>query len=211
MHANTGTSKKISEDEWEIFRETLVSYYVEGPPIARAFDQVEPGLIDRYYRRRKNYPKEIERLNREARTLALLERSGNEIAFESEQIEISQKIQRAAVEQVKSALPAIAKIAHGESRVVRDKNTGKQKVMIAYPRDQIDAIKLLQSLARGGALPEGYRRTEVETSQSSERTPMLDLLGVVTPITTQAHDGRRFTATLEAGDVIEGDVVPISD
>ena len=116
MHANTGTSRKISE-EWGIFREALVSYCVEGPPIARAMDQVEPGLIDRYYRRRKNYPEEIERLNQEARTLALLERSGDEIACESEQIEMSQKIERAAVEQVKSALPEIAKIARGESRV----------------------------------------------------------------------------------------------
>ena len=63
MNANTGTRKKISEAEWEVFRQALVSYYVEGPPITRAFDEVEPGLIDRYYRRRKNYAEGIERLN----------------------------------------------------------------------------------------------------------------------------------------------------
>ena len=211
MNANTDTSKKISEADWETFREALVSYYVEGPPITRAFDLAEPGLIDRYYRRRKDYPEEIERLNQEARTLALLERSGDEIAFESEQIQTSQKIQRAAVEQIKSALPEIARIARGESRVVRDEYTGKKKVMIVYPRDQLDAIKLLQSLARGGALPEGYRRGEVQAvpAQSTEPEPLLDLLGVstsFTSVTAQAPDGRRFTATLEAGDVIEGEV-----
>ena len=207
MNANTGAGKKISEEEWGIFRQALVSYYVEGPPIIRAFDQVEPGLIDRYYRRRKNYPEEIERLNREARTLALLERSGDEIAFESEQIQMSQKIQRATVEQIKSTIPNLASIARGESRVVRDRYIGKEKVMIVYPRDQIDAIRLLQSLARGGVLPERYKRVEVaESAQTTEPEPLLDLLGVstnFTSLTTHAPDGRKFTATLEAGDVIE--------
>jgi len=77
----------------------------------------ELGLVDRHYRRRKRYPGEIERLNREARTAALLERSGEQIAFESPQIQLSQEMQRAAARELQSALSAMGRIARGAPSV----------------------------------------------------------------------------------------------
>lgn len=72
-----------------------------------------------YIRRRKEYPQEIDRLNREA---------------------------RAAAHGLLNAPPLIGGIACGESVIVRDDRTGEEKVIVAHPRDQIKATRPLLSL-----------------------------------------------------------------
>jgi hypothetical protein len=79
MSANVcGLTKTISDDEREGFCRALELHYGRGMRMNDAFDQVEPGLIDRYYRRRKSYPEEIEAVSREARAAAMRELSGDQ-------------------------------------------------------------------------------------------------------------------------------------
>ena len=213
MNTNVDTTKSIiSDEERDAFVEALTLYYTQGPPITAAFAQVEAGLIDRYYRRKKKHPLEIERINREARAAAWWQRSGEELAFEAEQVRRSHEIQRDAMEALERALPELARIARGEPSYLWDPATGEERVVIVYPRDQIGAARLLQSIARGGVLPEGYESPEfavpvVEETMVESREvdlSMLDLLGVTTAfstLTARMPDGRTYTAGLEAGEV----------
>ena len=74
MNANAyGLTKTISDDERKAFRKALELHYGQETLMNDAFDQVEPGLIDRYYRRKKTYPEEIEAVNREARAAVMRE------------------------------------------------------------------------------------------------------------------------------------------
>ena len=219
MNTNVDTTKSIiSDEERDAFVEALTLYYTQGPPITAAFAQVEAGLIDRYYRRKKKHPLEIERINREARAAAWWQRSGEELAFEAEQVRRSHEIQRDAMEALERALPELARIARGEPSYLWDPATGEERVVIVYPRDQISAARLLQSIARGGVLPEGYETPEVEMPVVAEEAvagsgeadlSMLELLGVATrfsTLTARMPDGRTYTAGLKAGEVIEGEV-----
>ena len=52
MNTYESPQPNISDDERDAFKKALVIYYSGNGPIAKAFAQVEPGLIDRYYRRR---------------------------------------------------------------------------------------------------------------------------------------------------------------
>jgi hypothetical protein len=84
MNANAyGLTKTVSDDEQQAFCKALELHYGQGLRMNDAFDQVEPGLIDRYYRRRKSCPAEIEAVNREARAAVMRELSGDQLAFES--------------------------------------------------------------------------------------------------------------------------------
>jgi hypothetical protein len=134
MNANAnGLTKTISEDEREAFRKALELHYGQGMRMNDAFGQVEAGLIDRYYRRRKKYPEEVEAVNREARAAAMRKLSGDQMAFEARQIRESWRIQRAAIEMMDQALRALERIVRGEPWVVEG------KTIIPYPRDRIAA------------------------------------------------------------------------
>ena len=93
MNANADApTKTISDKEREAFYKALLLYYTQGPPITKAFDQVEAGLIDRYYRRKKRYPDEIRRIDRRARRMAASELAGEQLAADSRAIRYSGEI-----------------------------------------------------------------------------------------------------------------------
>jgi hypothetical protein len=219
MSANANDVPKISDSERDAFRQALVLYYTQGPPIAAAFDRVEAGLVDRYYRRKKKYPDEIERIDREAQDAAQREMSGEQFAFESRQLIRSREIQHAAADALIEAIPALGAIARREPYevVIGEGPNGqpKTKVLLTYARDAVQAFSILQSLARGGVLPETMARTGAASVQSAadERepppAPMLPLLGInpnFSKVTAITPDGTEFTAEVKRGEVVEGDV-----
>jgi hypothetical protein len=206
MNANAyGLTKTISDDEREAFRKALELHYGQGMRMNDAFDQVEPGLIDRYYRRRKNYPEEIEAINREARAAVMRELSGDQLAFEARQIRESWEIQRTAIEYPKEALSALERIARGEPWIVEG------KTIIPYPRDRIAAANLMREIARNGVMPEGYarRRKMVGADKGEKPEPkkqLIPLLGVepnFSRVTVSTPDGAEYTAEVKQEDVIE--------
>ena len=211
-NANTPT-KNISDDERKAFYEALVRYYTQGPPITKAFDQVEPGLIDRYYRRKKRFPDEIKRIDREARRMATSELAGDKLAADSQAIRFSAVIQREAREAPMEALPHLASIARGEVFVVdlgdQDKDGNPVlKRIIPYPRDVVAAVSVLLEIARSGVQPQHYRLSavELEVEEEEPQKPMIPVLGVgadFTQITATRPDGTQFAAEVKPGEVIE--------
>jgi hypothetical protein len=212
-NANVITTKNISDDERKAFFEALLRYYTQGPPITDAFNQVEAGLIDRYYRRKKAFPDEIKRIDREARRMATAEIAGDKLAADSQAIRYSAEVQREAREWLMKALPHLASIACGEVYFVdlgeKDKDGNPVlKRIIPYPRDSIAAASVLLDIARTGVQPKHYRLPGMETEVEVEepRQPMIPVLGIgadFTRITATAPDGTEFTAEVTPGDVIE--------
>jgi hypothetical protein len=214
METNANTPiKTISDDERKAFYEALLLYYTQGPPITKAFDQVEPGLIDRYYRRKKRFPEEIKRIDREARRVATAEIAGDKLAADSQAIRYSAEVQRQAREWLMKALPHLASIALGEVQVVdpggKDKDGNPvTKLIIPYHRDVVAAVSLLRDIARSGVQPQHYRlpAVESEVEEKEPEKPMIPVLGVgadFTRVTATRPDGTQFTAEVKPGDVIE--------
>jgi hypothetical protein len=207
MNANAyGLTKTISDDERQAFRKALELHYGQGMPMNDAFDQVEPGLIDRYYRRRKKHPEEIEAINREARAAAVKELSGDQLAFESQQIKESRELQMAAIESTNEALDKLGRIVKGEAFRVGD------KVIIPYPRDIIAAANLILEIARKGVMPATYSgrlREFLEADKEQKPKPskqLLPLIGIepnFSRITATRPDGTKFTAEVKQEDVID--------
>ncbi len=76
MNAYAHYSQKISGSERDSFEQALTIYCSVGGPTTEAFAQVERGLIDRYYRRKKAFPEEMAEIDRKARAAALHQRDG---------------------------------------------------------------------------------------------------------------------------------------
>jgi hypothetical protein len=214
MNANANvTTKNIPDHERKAFHEALLRYYTHGPPITDAFNQVEAGLIDRYYRRKKRFPDEIKRIDWEARRVATAEIAGDKLAADSQAIRFSAEVQREAREALMAALPHLASIARGEVFVVdlgdRDKDGNPVlKRIIPYPRDVVAAVSVLLDIARSGVQPQHYRLSgmELEVEEEEPQKPMIPLLGVdanFTRITATRPDGTQFTAEVKPGEVIE--------
>jgi hypothetical protein len=214
MNANANApTKNIPDDERKAFYEALLRYYTQGPPITDAFDQVEAGLIDRYYRRKKRFPEEIKRIDRQARRMAMSEIAGDKLAADSQAIRYSAEVQREAREWLMKALPHLASIALGEVQVVdlgqKDKDGNPVlKRIIPYPRDSIAAASVLLDIARTGVQPKRFRMASVEPDVEEEepKKPMIPVLGVgadFTRVTATRPDGTEFTAEVKPGEVIE--------
>jgi len=85
MDTTFGNQQNIPDDERDAFIEALTAHYSGVSPIRKAFHPVEPGLIDRYYRRKKKYPDEMAEIEQEAAAKARQERSIHQLAFEARQ------------------------------------------------------------------------------------------------------------------------------
>ena len=206
MDYNADRKQGISDAERAAIRKALVIYYSGKSQIADAFAQVEPGLKDRYYRRKKKFPDEIERINAEARAIAVRERSGDQLAYESRQFLHSMELQRIATAGLREALPELVCIACGEARTIYDEAKDSERTVIVYPRNQIGAATLLQSIARDGVRLEGHVWESASAmAKSTDDGPMLPLLPVranFSSLQAKTPDGRTFTATVEKGDII---------
>jgi hypothetical protein len=151
----------------------------------------------------------MEDISREAKAEAYKDRDDKQVAFDAEQFDVSVHLQRMAFVYLMESLPKIADIATGEAREV--KVHGKKKVIVPYPRDQNEAVRILQQLARGGVLPEGapgrvsQMLGEPDAGGRESRLPVLPISAEFTSVVAKAADGT--TVTVEQGDIIEGEVV----
>jgi hypothetical protein len=182
--------------------------------IAEVFAQVEPGLIDRYYGRKKAFPAEIAVIEREARDEARKERSFEREGFEAQQERMSWRLEERAGKALLEHLPELLRIARGEPRVVEvpDGDGGMmQKTIIPYPRDQIAACKVLLDIARNGILPQGYwarTASAAEDKQDANTGRLMPIFGGNTSfsrIEGTAPDGTKLVINVDGDkDAITG-------
>ena len=65
MNTFADNGHNISDTERAALKRALTAYYIGNGRIAEVFAQVEPGLIDRYYRRKKAFPAEMAEIDKE--------------------------------------------------------------------------------------------------------------------------------------------------
>lgn len=195
----------------------LARYFAGAGPKKQCLQEEENCSEGTYYTWRKENPALIQRIEDNARLRGLKHQRGEDIAWESRQKRESHLIQEWAIKALKQndIKAALIDLALGNPRTITVGDEDKH--IVPYPRDQIQALELLQELARGGALPEAKkdslafldRLTEYE-EEDRDRGPSLDdfVLGVPTrfsKITAETPDGRKFTAEVTEPNIIEGE------
>ena len=191
---------------WTIVK-ALVLYYVGATHIADALNKTEGISKGTYYNRKEQHPDEIKRLHAEAKAIAMRERSGDQIAFEARQFNVSMELQQEAWDIVQGSLERLRRIATGGAIEVN----GRDKPLVIYPRDSNEATRILLQVARGGVLPEHYAVSSpipAGGNDDGEKQPkMIPLLPVnanFSSVTATTPDGTRFTAKVERdGEVVE--------
>ncbi len=212
MYNNMSGPKNISDEERADLKEALTIYYSVGGPITEAFVQVESGLIDRYYRRKKKYPEEIEEIHAEAQAAAQKLVSSRRLDVDAELERKSRDIQRQAVKALMAGLPNLELIAMGGPLEIVNKGTGEVTTVPVYPRNQAQATRVLLNLARDGIVPRKRGpRTSAGGGMEKQDGAVLSLpvLGVPPDFSKLEYtkpDGRRISAAVERdGDVLEPD------
>jgi len=219
MSVEFGNQNNIPDAERQAFIKALVSYYCGVGPIRVAFDPVEPGLIDRYYRRKKRFPDEMEEIEREAAAKARQERSIHQQAFEARQERASQLLREKARDILLRRLDAIKAIVKGgayevevlEYNPATQSYDKRRKTVIIYPRDQIAAFKALAELARHGILPEKRTSSSASRAEETERRgvlkPFLSVPTDFSRVSVTTASGRRVEiSATQDGEVIEGEI-----
>ncbi len=204
-------TQQLPEKEREAILEALVKYYSGGAKIADALTETEGISKSTYYNRKEQFPDEMDKLHAEARAKVLSERSGAQLAFEARILDQSYVLQEAAAQALLKLVPVLERTARGEPRIVSV--GGKEKMIVPYPRDRVEATRLMMSIAKDGVMPEWLgRRRSVEAAKPpvESRVPMIPVLGISTnfsKVSATTPDGRVITATVERdGDVVDGDV-----
>ena len=116
------------------------------------------------------------------------------------------------MEALLEAIPKLIRIAKGEPRVIYDEVKGREKVLYVYSRDQLEAMHLLQSLAKVGVLPENYQPEIVFPAKKEPKgldllLPLLPIRTDFSSVTVQKPDGTLFTARVDKNvDFINPDI-----
>jgi hypothetical protein len=215
MSEHTALTKKndasIPEGIRAVLKQILVLYYTgQVTSIQDAVAQVGDLGRTTFYKYKGECPAEFEAIVREAKAEAFKAKDDKQIAFDAEQFDVSVRLQREAFAYLLDALPGIASIAKGEVREV--KAGGKKKVIVPYPRDQNEAVKILQQLARGGVLPDSSQVTRLldqpGDKKSETRLPALPVSAQFTSVVARTADGTTVTVERGSGvDIIEGEVI----
>jgi transcription elongation GreA/GreB family factor len=170
-----------------------------------------------YYRWRKDHPDFMQALEDHARLRGLKEQRGETVAFESGQMRASRDIQRRAMDilHAQEILDALRDIALGKPIRVELEGDDVRWILV-YPKSRIEAMKLIQEVARFGAQPETRKdalefldRIKAESRESRGAT--LEDVAFGTPthftrITAETADGRTVTAEVKRDiEVINGE------
>ena len=186
---NAVMDEKLSEHDSELILEALTIRERDGISLRAALEEV-PMSSDTYYRRKEQFPREVEDLQREAEKTARNERRERREEFDRQQYRMSMQIQEQARNALVAAMPTIVKIARGEPLTVVNETTGEKKVRPTCPRDAIAATKLLQTLTRDGILTGDEVLPQKEEEAQQVRLPAtLDFskMMVERPDGTQVH------------------------
>jgi hypothetical protein len=199
--------------------DALFEFFTTGGSKTKCLDEHTSHQV--YYRMRKSHPEVLQRIEDSARIDALLDTFGDDIAFRAAQKVVSRDVQMQAMLTLRdqNVIGAMADVALGKLREV-DMGDGEVKQIVAYPRDQVEAVRRLQELARGGVLPEQAQdllhllskrgAMEEEEEIAEEKAVTLQQLGLgITPdftrITAQTADGTTYTAEVKRGQVIDAE------
>lgn len=173
-----------------------------------------------YYRWRDKNVELMQTIEDRARLLALKQQRGEDVAWEARQKRLSHGIQEWAIDSLsrRDVQGALIELILGTTRTVMMGD--EERHIVSYPRDQVQALQLLQEIARGGALPESRQGTlefldripMQDTDEEEEEKPSgpkLDdfILGIptqFTKITAETANGRKLTAEV-GNNVVEGE------
>jgi len=224
---NTDIVKLVEEQELSldtshgIYRGLFEYFMGQGPKTECLKRHVSDST---YYRWRDSHPEVINEIEKVAKTAAFLEQEGDNMAFRAEQLQQSREIQLSAMKKLKDTgiIDTMADVALGVIRTIDMGEDRDPKVVVPYPRDQVEAVRRLQELARGGVLPEHmgdsyeflqrlmYSPDEKEEEVEEEVLTLQHLgLGITpefTKITAQTADGTTYTASVEKPSIVEGEV-----
>jgi len=203
---------------WPQIEQALEAYYSgQATSLIDAVESVENLGRSTFYKYRDEYAEEFALLETRVQIEAVQERRGIEQAFAREQLEISMRVQREASQAAADLLPTWMEIARGDVRTVRmpdgkdkagnDKTT--EKKIIPYPRDMLEAAKLIVSVARDGLRPEhGQALAGTQPIQAEEpkqlAEPETKEIALIPGLV--ASDFDRVTATLPDGTVVHASV-----
>lgn len=196
----------------------LTHYFLGHGTKKECFEAEEDCSDATFYTWRQQYPAIVQAIEDNARLRGLKGQRGEDIAFESKQKRRSHEIQEWAMGtfERRDIRHALISLALGEPRLVT--MNGEEQSIVAYPRDQIQALELLQELSRGGTLPEAKKdalefldRIAEQDEETEDGGTKLDDLFIGVPtnfskITVESADGRKLTAEVSQAEVVEGEV-----
>lgn len=207
----------VQETTIQAVMHALHEYYSGKGSLTECLDREEECSAATYYRWSSKRPELVQELKALAKEKVAEQRSDADTAFLSKQLDISQDIQSQAFLLLQKALPALGEVALGRTRevMIGEGEDQEIKYVVTYPRDQVEAVKRLQELARGGVLPEGWLQKlqeDFEDKGLEEGAPSLsDLMGTGVPanfkkITAERKDGSSVSVEISDADYIEGEV-----
>lgn len=168
-----------------------------------------------YYRLKGEYPSDIEVIEEEARQLALRDRDKEITAFDGELLDASVRIRRAATEGIEEIVPDLIAIAKGAVFTAKLRNSDGEEYerdIYCYPRDRVDAARLLMQVAQQGVVPE-LKARELVDDRVHGGTSSFPVLGTpvdFTEVKLTKPDGETITVSRSSdGDVIDGETVEL--
>lgn len=224
----------------------LIRYFSGLSKKVQSFEEEDACSISTYYSWRHNYPDLVQAIEDRARLKALKAQRGEDVAWEARQKRRSHNIQEQAIEAMErpEVVGAMLEIVLGGYRTVDLEDydeegnlRAKRYNIVSYPRDQVEALKRLQELARGGALPEAkaetlefldrlseekrlleHQQEDEEREEPEDTSTKLEDIGFgmgvgtrFTKITAETADGRTITAEVKEADIVEGESHELQD
>lgn len=189
-------------------KDALVLYYSgDADSIKDAFDQSSIARST-YYKYKSDHPDVVDEIEKDALSTAARQVDLVSRSFSNWQVMRSSEIQRMATALLsdRRLFDELQHIIFEDHRTVTIND--KDKVIVNYPRDKMEAIKQLQQLARGGVLPEHF--VPPQHHEERQSAGILNLGEGPSPefssIEVTTKDGRRLKASIDDPDIIEGEV-----
>ena len=166
--------RDLTSIEKEGLLNLLVEHHRDGVSLQRLFNRDDTPSSATYYRWRERFPDEFDGIDRQAQEKAAEERAARMTEFELAQEYRNAMARLSAADSLLQGLPKIGQIIraeHLEDRWVDDEGNEHVKVKHIYPRDVIQAMKLLQEIARDGIIPESCLRQTQPQARSQLSLP----------------------------------------
>ena len=169
--------------------------------------------IDQYWRRKKRFPIEVQALHEAAHEVVRRERLDTLVGFAGRQMERTIELRESAAEALVGSIEELARIARGDDKIVEDAK-GREKCIIAYPRDVTRAVEMLLKIAQGGVvlLEEHEMLLLPQKSKEIEEKEDLPLLPQSVGIHfTSVAIPPGATVEIQSPEVVEGEFVGTID
>jgi len=168
-----------------------------------AFDGVGMS-VDTFYRRKKDFPEDVAKIERQADEAASKARLEMLDEFSTQRLMASLEMQRQAIEALSASIERLARIACGGYEEVETAD-GERKIILTYPRDQIAAMRALMKIAGIGVLPKGH--LVLPQNEEGPKLPPPSFPGLNwSRVQATAPDGS--TVVVERPEVTEGKSLP---